>query len=183
VNLGDVKSVRVKAGDSPVGTKLPVPIAALGNPTVVVGEFPEETTRGTHPITGLYTKDGRHIILPPVSAVAQQVLTLPVPGTGNGRIKQPGETDLWRFNAKRGQRLIIEVEARRLGSPLDSVIDVLDAKGQPVPRAVLRAVAKTYVTFRDHDSAGSGIRMETWNEFAMNDYVLIGDELLRINAL
>ena len=25
--------------------------------------------------------------------------------------------------------------------------------------------------------------METWNEFAMNDYVLIGDELLRIRDL
>ena len=40
-----------------------------------------------------------------------------------------------------------------LGSPLDSVIEILDAKGQPLPRATLRSLAKTYVIFRDHDSA------------------------------
>jgi hypothetical protein len=183
VNLGGVKSVRVKAGDAALGTKLPLPISALGSPNVVVGEFPEATTSGSHPVTGLYTKDGRHIVLPPGAAVAQQVLPLPVPGTGNGRIRSPGDTDRWRFTARKGQRLVVEINARRLGSPLDSVIEILDDKGQPVPRAVLRAVAKTYVTFRDHDSAGPGIRMETWNEFAMDDYVLIGDELLRIRDL
>jgi hypothetical protein len=183
VNLGTVKSVHIKAGDAALGTKLPLPVAALGSPSVVVGEFPEQTTEGTHSVTGVYTKDGGHITFPPGAAVAQQVLTLSVPGTGNGRIRSAGDTDKWRFPAKKGERLIVEINARRLGSPLDSVIEILDAKGQPVPRATLRAVAKTNVTFRDHDSAGSGIRMETWNEFAMNDYVLIGDELTRIFEL
>src|SRR5207253_4569547 len=108
---------------------------------------------------------------------------LPVPGTGNGLIHQPGATDIWRFKTKKGQRLILEVNARRLGSPLDSYIEILDSKGQPLPRATLRCVAKTYVTFRDHDSASPGMRIETWSEFAMKDYVYVGSELLRIHAL
>src|SRR5262249_48971655 len=137
VNLGDIKSVRVKAGSAAVGTKLPLPIAAVGSPSVVVGEFPEETTRGSHSVTGLYTEDGRHLVLPPGAAVAHQVVLLPVPGTGNGCIRSPGDTDRWRFTAKKGQRLVVEINARRLSSPLDSVIEILDAKGQPVPRAVL----------------------------------------------
>jgi WD40 repeat protein len=162
VNLASVRTVRVKAGDAAIGTKLPVKIEtpagpALGNPTVVVGEFAE--------------------------TVAGAGNALAVPGTGNGRIEHPGKAETWRFAAKKGQRLIVETQARRLGSSLDSGIEILDARGQPVPRATLRCVAKTYVTFRDHDSAGSGIRMETWNEFAINDYVLIGDELARIFAL
>lgn len=162
VNLSGVKTVRVKAGDAAVGTKLPVAVAtpngpALGSPTVVVGEF-AEIPHGTN-------------------------IMLPVPGTANGRIDGPGMTETWRFHAKKGERLIVETNARRLGSPLDSVIEIIDAKGQPVPRATLRAVAKTYVTFRDHDSAGSGIRIETWNELAINDYLLVGDELLRIFEL
>jgi hypothetical protein len=162
VHLAGLKSVHIKAGEAALGSKLPVTVAtprgpALGAPSVAVGEFPE-SVRGAGG-------------------------TVAVPGTANGRIDHPGATDTWRFTAKKGQRLIVEINARRLGSPLDSVIEILDAKGQPVPRAVLRAVAKTYVTFRDHDSAGSGIRMETWNEFAMDDYVVIGDELLRIRDL
>jgi len=155
--MGSAKTVHVKAAaDAAPGTRLPLP---LGNKSVVVGEFPE------------------------VFAGTGSANRLPVPGTANGRIAQAGTADTWHFDAKKGQRLIVEVEARRLGSPLDSLIEILDAKGQPVPRAVLRCLAKTYVTFRDHDSAGPGIRIETWNDLATNDYLYGGTELMRIFAL
>jgi len=109
-------------------------------------------------------------------------MTLPVPGTANGRLAK-AEADVWRFRAKKGERLVVEVQARRLGSPLDSSIEILDAQGKPVPRAVLRGTAKTYTTFRDHDSASPGIRIEAWSELAVNDYLLVGDELVRIREL
>jgi hypothetical protein len=75
------------------------------------------------------------------------------------------------------------VLARRAGSPIDSAIEILDNSGKPVQRAVLRCTAKTYVTFRDHDSVGSGIRLETWNELAIDDYLFVDGELTRILAL
>jgi hypothetical protein len=52
-----------------------------------------------------------------------------------------------------------------------------------VLRATLRSLAKTYVAFRDHDSATAGIRLEAWAELAVNDYILVGNELLKIKAL
>ena len=52
-----------------------------------------------------------------------------------------------------------------------------------MPRAVLRCQAKTYVTFRDHDSAGAGIRIESWSEVGMNDFLYVGGELLKIQDL
>ncbi|MGH9843641.1 MAG: PPC domain-containing protein, partial [Blastocatellia bacterium] len=58
-----------------------------------------------------------------------QPVTLPV--TINGRIFSDAgasDEDFYRFKARKGQRLAIEVGARRYGSPLDSVIEVLDAK-------------------------------------------------------
>jgi hypothetical protein len=55
--------------------------------------------------------------------------------------------------------------------------------GQPLPRAVLRCVAKTYTVFRDHDSSGAGIRMETWNNLSVNDYLYVGSDLLKIFSL
>src|SRR5439155_10904340 len=88
-----------------------------------------------------------------------------------------------RFTAKKGQRLILEVNARRIGSPLDSTIEVLDENGRPLPRAVLRSLARTYTVFRDHDSQSPGIRIEAWSELAVDDYLLVGGELLRIRAL
>jgi WD40 repeat protein len=164
VNLGPNRKVRVKVpADSTPGTRLPVAFKApggkpLGTLDVVVGEFPEV-----------------------VNPAPER--NLPVPGTANGRLVEAGAADIWRFQAHKGQRLILEVEARRAGSPLDSLIEVLDANGRVVPVATLRCLAMTYIAFRDHDSASTGIRMETWNDFAMNDHVLVGEELIRIRDL
>ncbi len=51
------------------------------------------------------------------------------PVTLNGRIRQRGEADYFRFAVKRGQRFIMEVQARRLGSPLDSIITLFNSQG------------------------------------------------------
>src|SRR5205823_2525319 len=93
------------AADTAPGTKLPVPVTSkygpvLGVPAVVVGEFPE---------------------------AADGASELPVPGTANGRLDQPGAPREWTFAAKQGQRLVVEVAARGLGSPVDPYVEVLDA--------------------------------------------------------
>jgi hypothetical protein len=87
------------------------------------------------------------------------------------------------FDARKGDRLTIETVARRLGSPLDSVIDVLDAAGKPVPRHTLRAVAETYTVLRDHDSRSKGIRLQHWEDVQPNDFMMLGDEILKVQIL
>jgi hypothetical protein len=52
-----------------------------------------------------------------------------VPVTLNGRIRQTGEAHYFRFAAKQGQRFIMEVQARRLGSPLDSILTLFNSRG------------------------------------------------------
>ena len=79
---------------------------------------------------------------------------------------------------------MVEALARRYGSPLDPWIEILDKDGRPIERAVVRCTAKTVLVLRDHDSeARRGIRLEAWPEFAMDDYVLVGQELMRIREL
>ena len=48
----------------------------------------------------------------------------------NGRLFKEGESDVFKFDAKRGQALSFEVVSRRAGSPLDSTLRILDARGQ-----------------------------------------------------
>jgi hypothetical protein len=105
------------------------------------------------------------------------------PGGAAGRIGRPGDLDHFRVRARTGERLIVEVFARRLGTPLDPFLEILNVNGRPVPRAVLRPMAETEVAFRDHNSTGSGIRLTKWNNLAVNDTVLIGREVTRIFAL
>jgi hypothetical protein len=47
----------------------------------------------------------------------------------NGRIDRPGDADVFRIDGRKGEDLIVEVLARRLGSPLDSVVHVADERG------------------------------------------------------
>ena len=53
-----------------------------------------------------------------------------VPVVINGRIQRSGDEDYFIFKAEAGQKLLMEVDARRLDSPLDSVLTLLDAAGK-----------------------------------------------------
>ncbi len=60
--------------------------------------------------------------------------------------------DVFRLHARKGQRLVLEINASRSKSPLDSKLEVLDADGNSIPRVVLQAVRSSYYTFRGHNS-------------------------------
>jgi len=62
------------------------------------------------------------------SAQAAQAVTFP--GIVNGRIDRPDDWDMFRFEGRAGQEMIAEVRARRLESPLDSVLELCDAVGR-----------------------------------------------------
>jgi hypothetical protein len=61
------------------------------------------------------------------SADAPQDLTPPVSVTG--RLDSDRDTDAYRFSARKGNKLILRVESRGLGQPLDPALRVLDASG------------------------------------------------------
>lgn len=170
-NLGNGQSVTVngeQVGWGSTTTVTEAPGGPLLNPVrLAVGEEPE-------------TQEAE----PNNDAAAAQSVALPV--TVNGRIAGDGakaDGDYFRFRAKKGQELLLEVNARRLGSPLDSVIEVLDASGKPIERVALRCVAETITTLNDRDSATNGLRLLTWNDFAMNDLVYVRGEVLQITLL
>ncbi|MCS6863980.1 MAG: WD40 repeat domain-containing protein [Gemmataceae bacterium] len=164
VNLGSPVGLSQKVTvppDASPGTKITVPLdePAVGTPTVVVSNLTS-------------------VVVDPVRGAE-----LRVPGCADGILAQPQGKSTISFSAKKGERLVVEVLARRAGSPVDALIEILDASGQPLPRATLRCVAKTYVTFRDHDSVRPGIRLEAWNELGIDDYLYVNGELMRILAL
>ncbi len=55
-----------------------------------------------------------------------------LPVTINGRIFPRENVDIWSFTAKKGQTVTAEVYAARLGSPLDSYLEVIDPKGKRI---------------------------------------------------
>jgi hypothetical protein len=57
-----------------------------------------------------------------------QAVALPI--LVNGRIERPGQWKVFRFEGRAGQAIVAEVVARRLDSPLDSVLRLTDATGR-----------------------------------------------------
>lgn len=54
-----------------------------------------------------------------------QLITLPT--IVNGRIDEPGDTDVFALEGHAGEELVVEVFARRLASPMDSLVRILDS--------------------------------------------------------
>ena len=113
-----------------------------------------------------------------------QSITVPVTVNGHidGGVKSSGvpDEDYFRFHARQGEHLDIEVVAARLGSPLDSVIEVLDAQGNAIPRATVRCLTQTTTTLADRDSRGDGIRLVSTSGIHEDDYLMVGDELNQV---
>jgi hypothetical protein len=72
-----------------------------------------------------------------------QPLTPPV--IVNGRIDRPGDWDVFRFEGQADDKIVAEVYARRLDSPLDSVLRLTDAAG------------KQLAFNDDHEDKGTGL--------------------------
>jgi hypothetical protein len=106
-----------------------------------------------------------------------------VPVTVNGRLEKPGDFAFYKFSAKKGQKLMVDVNARRLGSDLDSFLEILDAQGKPIERATVRATWQTNITLADQSSSSSGLRISSWSDFKPGDLAMIGNEVIRIERL
>jgi hypothetical protein len=152
---------------------IPLHIAGIGTPLVkdivlAVGDEPEISKQESN------------------GSLAQaQPLNLPITVNGHidGGMNGSTDGDYFRFHAQKGQRLNIEVAAARLGSPLDSVIEVLDLHGQPIPRATIRCLNQTTTTLYDKDSTDAGLRLTSKAGLQEGDYLMVGDELDQIGYM
>jgi hypothetical protein len=68
----------------------------------------------------------------PNAPAAPQAIALPA--TVSGRIGAPGDVDAFAFPGKAGQALVLAVESRSLGYPLDGVLEVTDAAGKSLAK-------------------------------------------------
>lgn len=103
-----------------------------------------------------------------------------VPCAVAGRISTKEDVDVFGFDAKAGQRLIIETTAAQRGSPVDTKIEVLHADGQPVERVMLQAVRNSAITFRGINSDTADCRVENWEEMELNELLYLNGEVVKL---
>src|SRR5687768_1985155 len=104
----------------------------------------------------LIEDESRPGALPNTSDSMETAQPLPSPPfTLNGTLRGP-ERDIYRLSARDGDKRVIEVEARRAGSAIDPLLEILDANGRMIARSedepLLGLDARVDVTFpRDGD--------------------------------
>ncbi len=117
----------------------------------------------------------------PNDAVTQaQPLTVPAAVKGMFLSANGSDPDLYRFEAKAGQTWMIETNAARSGSKADTKVEILDAQGQPVPRALLQAVRDSYINFRPIDSSQLEVRLEYWEEMDLDQLLYMNGEVCKL---
>ncbi len=87
----------------------------------------------------------------------EQATRVELPGGWNGRIGKPLDADRFRFKAAKGQAYPFEGYARRCGSSLDPLLQLLDTAGKPVAS--------------NDDAVGKDSRLD-WTAPADGEYLL-----------
>ncbi|NOX56634.1 MAG: hypothetical protein GXP27_19755, partial [Planctomycetes bacterium] len=99
-----------------------------------------------------------------------QAQKVKLPVIVNGRVDRPGDWDVFEVDGHAGETIVVEVHARRLGSPLDSFVKVTTADH------------KVIALNDDHHDAGSGMNTHHADSYLMvklpangKYYVHLGD--------
>ncbi len=111
---------------------------------------------------------------------ATEPLPIPRGSAVKGVIAEPAEADHYAWDASAGEVWAIDADAIDQ-SPLDPIVSIVDADGNPVLRTRLQAVRDTYFTFRGKNSVQSNdFRMFAWQELQLDDYLYAAGEVTRL---
>jgi hypothetical protein len=114
-------------------------------------------------------------------ATAQRVeLPAQISGVISGRSGPTADFDQFRIMCRAGEEWVVEVNAARKKSPLDSYVEVLDGAGRPIERVLLQAVRDSYFTFRGKNADETGdFRVFNWEEMELNEYLYANGEVVK----
>ncbi len=126
------------------GWNLPFTRAELDFKNQQPGIYPFKVNKYSNPVPVLLDTLPERFEVEP-NGTKSNAPTVVLPVIVNGHIDQPGDWDLYRFEGKEGQQVVLEVFARRLDSPVDSVLRLIDPSGKQV------------ASNDDRDDKGSGL--------------------------
>ena len=115
-------------------------VASISGWNLDTNELPLDTARGAAEIRQAQLRKSNRIpyavgTLPECNEIedngtVEDAQRTALPQIINGRISKPGDVDIFRFDANAGDEVVAEVYARRLNSPLDSLLWLSDANGK-----------------------------------------------------
>jgi hypothetical protein len=95
---------------------------------------------------------------------------LELPAVISGVIGSPSESDYYKFKAKRGERVVLDVQAYRTGSQLDSSLAVLDSSGKELARNEDREGLDSVIEFKVPADGEYRVQLRDFRYFGGGDY-------------
>lgn len=156
-----------KVGDTEAEVELELPKGAKPGAVKLVAVNPNG---GSEPYTLLVRDDTPAVAEKEPNDGFAQAQAVPLPGAVEGAIGKDKDADVYRFEGKAGDKVRVEVQAARWGSPLDALVTVYDADRRtlgsaddaagspdPVLTVTLPRDGAYFVTLIDaHDAGGPG---------------------------
>jgi hypothetical protein len=129
----------------PVGQPSTIHVSGYNIPKGQQVQKPRPSQEGLLPVRvqkGTFAAEPRNVLVVDTPVLsenepndpASQAMKLKGDATVNGRIDQPGDVDVYSIIAGKGETIIARVQARTLGSPLDSLLWITDAAGKELAR-------------------------------------------------
>lgn len=120
-----------------LGPLVPAEPVTLTVPSVPEGAWQVAHPAGplTHPVRLLVSRLPVVVEEQDAGGEVTSALAVSVPSCIAGRVGQPSDVDVYRFEATKGQAFTVEVFAQRFGSFLDAHLRILDGQGRQVAQA------------------------------------------------
>ncbi len=188
ISAGTNKEIEVTLA----GYNLPAPTVRVTTTAPGNAKLPLAPTIRTRGTPELLVTDATELIETEPNDTSAQAQFLPIPSSVNGRLfssrdaartanaTAAPDADLFAFEAKRGQQLVLETLAARAGSLADTKLEILFPNGEPVPRLRFQAVRDSWINFRRQDANAVGVRIANWEEMDLSQYVWFNGDIQRV---
>jgi hypothetical protein len=111
---------------------------------------------------------------------SRQASTFSLPRAVRGSISKAGDIDYYRFTGKAGDEIVAEVLARRTGSPLDSLLRLVDSNGKVLvwnddsvdkSAGLLTHHADSYIRYRLPETGTYTLQVSDAQQHGGKDYI------------
>lgn len=176
VSVGKTQAVELIGFNLPAGAHVDIIPNEAGDVPVPINTE-QIHTRGTFQV---FAVEGALVKELEPNGSPAEATALPLPSDASGRIASAIDVDYFSFEGTAGQALVLETEAARKGSPVDTRLEILFPDGSPVPRTRLQAVRNTAINFRSVDANGLGLRLDHYEEMELNEYLYLNGDVMKL---
>ncbi len=178
VSVGKTETVELVGYNLPKGSLLQVTASEAGEMSLAV-DTNVIRTRKALTVLAVEATVVREVE-PNQETTQATLLTVPAEACGRVDSARVKDRDCFSFKSGVGRTWVVETDAARKGSPIDTRIEILFPDGRPVPQTRLQAVRNTAINFRGVDAINADLRLDHYEEMELNEFLYLNGDIMKL---